>query len=377
MSTMASRRSSAGSSTTPARCWRASSRRSRRCRRGAACRSNGRSCSTRSRPSATRASPSTPPRSASAPPRATSCMIDAPGHKEFLKNMVTGAAAGRCGADRGGRRGGRRGADAAARLSAAPARRAPRGRGRQQDGSRRLFGRRGSRRVSRDLVDHLAALGLDRRDLDVVPVSAREGDNIAASSARMAWHAGPTLIEALDALPPADARRSTCRCDWRSRTSTSSTSAGSLPGGSRAAGSRSAIELLFSPARRRPRRLDRVLGRGRAPRARPTAGQSIGITLDEQIFVERGDVASHHQLPPTLANVFRARLFWLGRTPARGRQPLPAQAVERRYEARASSGSTRVIDTGDLSTRPAEGIERNQVGEVVIHTRSTVAARRL
>ena len=86
-------------------------------------------------------------------------LIDAPGHKEFLKNMVTGAARRRCGVDRGGCRGGRRRADAATCLSAASAWHAPRGRRRQQDGSRRLSAAR-FQAVSRDLVDHLAALGV-------------------------------------------------------------------------------------------------------------------------------------------------------------------------------------------------------------------------
>ena len=58
----------------------------------AACRSSGPTSWTPSRPSATRTSPSTPRRSGSAPPKRHYVIIDAPGHKEFLKNMVTGAA---------------------------------------------------------------------------------------------------------------------------------------------------------------------------------------------------------------------------------------------------------------------------------------------
>src|SRR3546814_3557731 len=41
----------------------------------------------------------------------------------------------------------------------------------------------------------------------------------------------------------------------------------------------------------------------------------LGITLEEQLFIERGAVASHVAAPPIETNVFRGRLFWLGREP--------------------------------------------------------------
>ena len=102
------------------------------------------------------------------------------------------------------------------------------------------------------------------------------------------------------------------------------------------------------------------------------AGQSVGITLDEQIFVERGEVASHPDQPPIESNVFRGRLFWLGRKPL---------AVGSRYTLKLNTSETevvvqsieRVIDTGDLSSGPAEAVERNAVAEVVLRTRGLLA----
>src|SRR4029077_15957922 len=47
------------------------------------------------------------------------------------------------------------------------------------------------------------------------------------------------------------------------------------------------------------------------------AGDSIGITLHEQIFVERGYVASHSKDAPIETNRFHADLFWIARQPAR------------------------------------------------------------
>jgi bifunctional enzyme CysN/CysC len=296
-------------------------------------------------------------------------LIDAPGHKEFLKNMVTGAAR----------------ADASLIVVDAAA-------GVEEQTRRHayllhLLGVRHVvgiinkmdlvsysaerfRAISRDLLDHLAALGLDPATIEVVPVSAREGDNIAAPSPKMTWHAGPTLLSALDALPPPAAPtdlplrfpvQDVYKFDAR-RIIAGRVESGRLKIGDR---------LLFSPAEKVAHVASIESWGAAAPASAADAGQSIGITLDEQIFVERGHVGSHHQLPPTLANAFRARLFWLGRTPARAGSNYLLKLLSGRYEARIER-IEHVIDAGDLSTRPAEVIERNQVGEVIIHTRSTV-----
>src|SRR5207244_8692236 len=46
-----------------------------------------------------------------------------------------------------------------------------------------------------------------------------------------------------------------------------------------------------------------------------TAGQSTGITLDEQIFIQRGEIASHEDSAPLVSTTFRCNLFWMGRRP--------------------------------------------------------------
>ena len=47
------------------------------------------------------------------------------------------------------------------------------------------------------------------------------------------------------------------------------------------------------------------------------AGESVGITLTEQIFVERGQVSVHESDPVIQKRQFKARLFWMGRNPLR------------------------------------------------------------
>ena len=85
------------------------------------------------------------------------------------------------------------------------------------------------------------------------------------------------------------------------------------------------------------------------PRRPTEAGpaQSIGITTDEQIFVERGEIASHETHPPIETNVFRGRLFWLGRKPLTRGDALSAA------DADARRAGDRRGDRGDLRSRRA------------------------
>ena len=220
--------------------------------------------------------------------------------------------------------------------------------------------------VRRDLLDHLGALGFDTADLVVVPASARGGDNIAAASVKMAWHRGPTLLGALDACPlpvaPADLPlrlpiQDVYKFDERRIV------AGRIESGRLRVGD----ILLFSPSEKTARVASiEFWDPGRPPIA-AGAGQSIGLTLDEPIFIERGQLASHLQPSPMLTNVFRGRLFWLGRKPLRAGSRYLLKLLTDPVRGPYRQGR-RVIDTGDLSAQSADAVERNEIGEVIIRS---------
>ncbi len=295
-------------------------------------------------------------------------IIDAPGHKEFLKNMVTGAAS----------------SEAALLLIDA------------EEGVREQSYRHGYllhllgvRQVAvlvnkMDLVGYsadrfgavaeqyrayLGSLGVE--PVGFIPISAREGDNIVARSKIMPWYQGPTVVKALDQFhsEPGQAERplrlpiqDVYKFDQRRIL------AGRIESGRLAVGD----TLLFSPSNKTAKVKSIEAWSVPEQPSAAEAGQSVGITLDEQIFVERGEVASHADHPPIESNVFRGRLFWLGRKPL---------AVGNRYTLKLNTGETevvvqsieRVIDTGDLSSGPAELVERNAVAEVVLRTRGLLA----
>ncbi len=299
-------------------------------------------------------------------------IVDAPGHREFVKNMVSGAAS--CSAallvidaGEGVREQSRRHAYflhllglsrivvAVNKMDAVdfdPARFAA---------------------VESDIRDYLAELGISPSH--VVPVSARDGDNIDRRSERCPWYAGPTITQALDAieLPEADSEaplrlpvQDIYHFDDRRII------AGRIESGALNVGD----ELLFSPSNKHARLVRIESWPEETAHTSAQAGQSVGLVLDEQIFIERGEVISHVVEPPLESNVFRGHVFWLGREPlVAGKQyKLKLGTFEAPVEVQSID---RIIDIDDLAmTEPASddaAIERNGVGEVVLRSRAMLA----
>jgi bifunctional enzyme CysN/CysC len=242
-------------------------------------------------------------------------LIDAPGHIEFLRNMITGAAR----------------ADAALLVIDAKD-------GVQQNSLRHgyMMSLLGIRQLAvlvnkMDLVDFDRAV-FDRiveeygRFLDrlgvtpaaFIPVSGREGSNLAGREPRTSWYTGPTVLEQLDRfrpgvpevdkpfrMPVQDVYRFPQQGDERRII------AGSVDGGMLHVGD----EVVFFPSGKRSRvRSIEAFNRPRPEMA--GAGEATGFTLDEQIYVRRGEVATRAAEPaPHVTTRLQASLFWLGRRP--------------------------------------------------------------
>lgn len=295
-------------------------------------------------------------------------IIDAPGHKEFLKNMITGAAA----------------ADAAILVIDA-------NEGVQEQSRRHgyLLHLMGIGQVTvcvnkMDLVDYsqtrfeaieeefrayLTSIGVTPNH--VIPVSGREGDLITGPSKRMPWYLGPSITEALDGfrvpLPATDQPlrfpvQDVYKFDERRII------AGRIESGTIRVGD----TLLFSPINKTAKvRTIEAWNVDQLP-MKASAGQSVGITLDEQLFIERGHIASHENQPPVETDVFRAHVFWLGNDAL-----VPGKTYKMKLanaEARVTVQSIdRVIDTGDLSHVQSDRVERNAVAEITIRSRQMLA----
>lgn len=299
-------------------------------------------------------------------------IVDAPGHHEFVKNMVSGAAS--CAAallvvdaEEGVREQSRRHAYLLHLLDISQVVVAVN----KMDAAG--FDRTRYVAVERDIRDYLAELGM--APSHVVPVSAREGDNIAARSKKMRWYKGPTVVDALDALdapgglealPLRMSVQDVYHFDHR-RIIAGRIESGRLKPGD---------ELLFSPSNKTARLKSIEMWHAPAPITGAQAGQSVGLMLEEQIFVERGEVISHLQDPPIETNVFRGHVFWLGREPlATGRHyKIKFGTLEAPVEIQSID---RIIDVDDLAMTDAGSgtaeVPRNGVAEVVMRSRAMLA----
>ncbi len=296
-------------------------------------------------------------------------LIDAPGHAEFLRNMITGASQ----------------ADGAVLIIDALEG--------VRDQTRRhgyLLHLLGVKQVAvvvnkMDRVDFSAArfddisaeisshlIGLGVTPSAVIPISARDGDGVAERTARIGWYSGPTVVEALDALEPARpleqlALRLPVQAIYKF--DDRRIVAGRIESGHLSAGD----EIVIMPSAKIAK-IKSVESWPLTPvKGRQGAGRSVGITLDRELFIERGDVIAHTDSAPHDTRRIRARIFWLHDKPLVSGASILIRLGTR--EARATVVAIeKAVDPGELSSVETKAIARNHVGEIDIALAQALAA---
>jgi bifunctional enzyme CysN/CysC len=300
-------------------------------------------------------------------------IIDAPGHIEFLKNMISGAAR----------------AEAAALVIDAKEG--------VRENSRRhgyILSMLGIKQVvvcvnKMDLVGHdeghFAKVEAEYRaflsDIGAVspkqfiPVSAIAGENLATRSTKMGWYKGPTLLQTLDAFTMAPSKSAAsfrmpvqAVYKFTNHADDRRIVAGRIESGRVKVGDR----VVFSPSNKSTT-VKSIEAFNVAPRTEIDAGWSTGFTLAEEIYVTRGEIMSHADSPPLVSTRLRANLIWLGRKPfAQGRD----------YKLKLHTVATpvrihkllKVIDASEVSGELAKDhVGRHDVADVILETRNPVA----
>ncbi|MEE2056915.1 sulfate adenylyltransferase subunit CysN [Rhodococcus artemisiae] len=146
-----------------------------------------------------------------------------------------------------------------------------------------------------------------------IPISALRGDNIIEQSPNTQWYTGPTLIEYLESVKIADeVRASPLRLpvQWVNRPNLDFRGfSGRIVGGTVSAGD----DVRILPSGRETRIKQVHTADGDIGLA--VAGQSVTVTLADEVDVSRGDVIVAASEPASVSDQFESHVVWMGEEP--------------------------------------------------------------
>jgi sulfate adenylyltransferase subunit 1 len=218
------------------------------------------------------------------------------------------------------------------------------------------------RRIESEFAAVASLLGVP--DVVSVPVSALEGDNVAARSLRTRWYSGPTLLEHLEAVPSgreavAEPMRFPVQLVLRPRTAehpdyrglAGRVASGVLEVGDDVvalpSGGRSTVVGIDSPD---------------GPVLCAAAGQSVTVLLSDEIDVGRGEMLARPEQAPRVVTELSADLCWLGDRPLRAGARVLIKHGTRTVRAIVIELTGRLdLDTLEHAEPPA-ALELNEIG---------------
>ena len=288
--------------------------------------------------------------------------IDAPGHKEFIRNMITGASS----------------ADIA--ILIIDAHEGLKEQTKKHAYLLKLLGldnviclfnkmdkinyeEKKFLKVEKELRQFTDNIGVSVTAL--VPVSAKYGENIIKKSQKLSWYNGQPFCEILDSynikkglddlplrLPIQDIYKVDDKRVIVGRIETGEVKLND--------------ELFFLPSNE----IVKLKSFEVWPEAKKKymSGDNIGFTIEDQIFIDKGNLISHVSSRPKLMSSFEANLFWLSEKKLK---------IDKQYLMKINTGEynifiskvSKVIDTNTLRSKTSSlSPEKNDVCEVVIHS---------
>ena len=223
------------------------------------------------------------------------------------------------------------------------------------------------RRIAEEFTAFAAGISIDR--VTAIPVSARHGDNVSRRSGRTPYYSGPSLLEHLEAVePPAQSAMGLrLPVQWVCRPNQSFRGfAGPIVSGRAALG-----DEVVVAASGRASRIARILV-GADERQSAQSGESVMVTLADEIDLSRGDVIAAKDQRPQLADQFAADLVWMDAEHLLpGRQYLlksmtrtvPVQVTDLKYR----------LDVDTAEHIAAKVLELNEIGVVNLSTAEPIA----
>ena len=206
-------------------------------------------------------------------------------------------------------------------------------------------------------------------DIQPIPISALEGDNVIAASVNMPWYEGPSLLTHLEEVDVPDDNQGPLRLpvqyvirpdqDFRGY-------AGRIAGGTVAAG---------DPLKILPSGQEATVSQvyvGEVAQDRASAGQSVSVTLQGEFDISRGDMLVAADKPAEIADQFRATIIWMDQ-----REMLPGRAYIMKTEGRSATAKLAKprfrINVNNYERQPADTLALNDIASCNISLDRAIA----
>jgi bifunctional enzyme CysN/CysC len=216
--------------------------------------------------------------------------------------------------------------------------------------------------INEDYREFAKQIGME--DITSIPLSGLKGDNMLEPSEKTPWYHGPTLMGFLETCEIDEVRMQKeafrLPVQWVNRPNLDFRGfCGVVTGGSIKPGDR----IRAQPSGRESKVARIVTMNGDLPYA--VAGQSITLTLEDEIDISRGDVISAAESPAEVADQFEASLVWMTDEPMLpgrpyllkiGTQTVSATVTEPKYK----------VNVNTMEHLAAKQLEVNEIGVVNI-----------
>jgi bifunctional enzyme CysN/CysC len=222
----------------------------------------------------------------------------------------------------------------------------------------------------RILGDYSAfASALDIEKIVPIPISALAGDNITEKSGNTSWYRGPTLmghLESVDVAHASNAAPFRMPVQWVNRPNLDFRGFSGMV----AAGTVHPGDIVKIMPSAKQSRVARVLIDGNLPYA--TTGQSITITLEDEIDCSRGDVICGAESPAEVSDQFETTLVWMHDQPMLPGRPYLLKIGTRTVQASVTTLKHK-INVNTLEQIPGKELELNEIGVCNISLDQAVA----
>jgi bifunctional enzyme CysN/CysC len=208
-------------------------------------------------------------------------------------------------------------------------------------------------------------------DITAIPLSALRGDNIIAHSDRLPWYRGATLLAYLESVEIDETRQQKLSfrfpVQWVNRPNLDFRGfAGTIASGTIRVGTR----IRVQPSGRESTVARLVTLDGDLEQA--VAGQSITLTLNDEIDISRGDLISTAEDPAGVADQFQATIVWMDEHPMLGGRPYLLKIGAKTVTATLGAPKYK-INVNNMERLAATQLELNDIGVCTLSTDRQIA----